>query len=97
MDAIEKLENLYTNFMLDRKYLSNAKRMRHLGGMEALLILVGALSLTETFNYKNEPITFKLFWLIPVSIPNKENYEQFILRIAYETIQNESKKDTAGS
>ena len=97
MDAIEKLENLYTNFMLDRKYLGGGARMRHLGGMEAIMILIGVLSLTEPFEYQNDPIKFKLFWLIPVSIPNRENYEQFILRKAYETIKNEPKKDTGNS
>lgn len=80
--------------MLDRKYLNNGERMRHLGGMEAIMIIIGVMSLTESFDYQNDPIKFKLFWLIPISIPNKENYEQFILRKTYETIKNESKKDT---
>jgi hypothetical protein len=83
----EYLKNLYENYMLDSKgYLPKQYSTKCLGAMEAMLVVLGKLEPGVPFDFQPVPFHFKLFWFIPIILPSKEGYPQFILRLTEETI-----------
>jgi hypothetical protein len=81
------LSNLYENFLLENKqYLPLAYRAKCLGAMEAILVILGVLTPGVPHIYQTVPFKFKLFWLIPITLPSKEGYQEYILRLAAQTL-----------
>lgn len=83
------LSNLYENYKVDIKSANSHYQAKCLGAMEASLVILGVLQAGTPFVYqKKNPISFKLFWLIPISIPRTESYPELILRLVDETINS---------
>jgi hypothetical protein len=82
------LSNLHENYKVDVYNANTMYKAKCLGAMESLLVVLGVLQPGVPFEFKKKPLSFKLFWLIPVSIPRKEGYPEMILRLAEETINS---------
>ena len=86
-DFLKQLEYVYR---LSRKVLSRHDRLRWLGGMEAYLIEMGKIP-SGVLGHQYITVE-KTFWGV---IPYKriENYEEFILRITREVLNEGNKKN----
>jgi len=91
MDNVKQfLSNIYENYLLDTKsYVHTGYKMKCLGAMEALLVLMGVLGAGIPLDYQKNKTKFYFLWLIPVPITRKETYEELILRLTYETLNKE--------
>jgi len=78
------------HWILTREYerYNNIKgacqRYRHLGAMEALLIIVGKLNSDEAFDYKSVVTTKYTWYGKQKPFTRKETYEEHILRLTDE-------------
>lgn len=81
------LRNLYTTYIF-RNGPGNAKlsyidKMRWLGGMEALLQVLGIIPSLVLWNYQSVK---RKFLFVPYN--SKETYDEYILRITFEFLKN---------
>lgn len=82
------LKNLAKVYIARYHQLSRIDKQRWLGGMEAYLIELGKIPAgTLVFEYLK--VKIKLFGFIPFT--REETYEEFILRLVNEVIDEENK------
>lgn len=87
--AKKYLQNLYQNYQIDLTgNVRQSYKLKCLGCMEMLLVLLGVLGAGQPLNLSMITKTFKLFWIFPITYERTERYEDFILRMAYETLSS---------
>ena len=80
------LNNIYENYLLDKKYANSAYHGKCLGAMEAILVILGTLRPGTPFQYQECTNTFNLFWIFPIKYKKKESYPEHILRLTSQTL-----------